>query len=50
MLLQTIFLIKTSRTASPVKMLMPVLNFSDHLLQDAFIVFQNSVGNVVHKV
>ena len=43
--IQTIVFINNSRTAWPTKILMPILSFSDNLLQNADIIFRNSVNN-----
>ena len=44
-------LINNSRSAWPTKIAMPFLSFSDNLLQDAYIIFQNNVDNfeTAHK-
>ena len=50
--MKNMVLINNSRTAGPSnKLLMLFPSFSENLLQDAYIIFQNSVDNfeIVHK-
>ena len=50
--MENIVFINNSRTALATKFLMPFLSFSDNLIQDAYVNFQNSVDNfeVVNKI
>ena len=49
--MQNSVLISDPRTAWPTKIIMPFLNFSDNLLQDAYNIFEKSVDNfeTAHK-